>query len=105
MGGCGFGGSARHVLAELLDLLDLAGQLVGKGLLERLQLVSLAIVLARRTDAAYLGLAGRVAAQAIEGSSPQRSGSAESGRQSQSRSHGGDEWEMGSGGCAGWRRG
>jgi hypothetical protein len=26
-----------HILAELLDLLDLAGQLVGEGLLERLR--------------------------------------------------------------------
>jgi len=32
-------GSAGAVLAELLDLLDLAGQLVGEGLLQRLQVI------------------------------------------------------------------
>jgi hypothetical protein len=39
---CGARGSDRNVLAELLDLLNLAGELVGEGLLQRLQLMSLA---------------------------------------------------------------
>jgi hypothetical protein len=39
---CGGLGGARDVLAELLDLLDLAGQLGGEGLLQRLQLTRLA---------------------------------------------------------------
>jgi hypothetical protein len=39
---CGGRGGAGDVLAELLDLLDLAGQLVGEGLLQRLQLIRLA---------------------------------------------------------------
>lgn len=36
-------GGAGNVLAELLDLLDLAGQLGGEGLLQRLQLDLLAM--------------------------------------------------------------
>jgi hypothetical protein len=35
----GWRGSAGNVLAEGLDLLDLAGQLGGEGLLQRLQLM------------------------------------------------------------------
>lgn len=35
----------QHVLAESLDLLDLTGQLLGEGLLQRLQLIPLAVAL------------------------------------------------------------
>jgi hypothetical protein len=40
---CRHRGEAGNVLAELLDLLDLTGQLGGEGLLQGLQLTSLAM--------------------------------------------------------------
>ncbi|KAH6504371.1 hypothetical protein HBI55_012730 [Parastagonospora nodorum] len=76
-------GRDGHVLAELLDLLNLAGELVGEGLLQRLQVASLASFCEMRTEETNSGLAG-VEAEAIEGSGPQRSGSAEGASQSQS---------------------
>jgi hypothetical protein len=84
---CGGCGGARDVLAELLDLLDLTGQLVGEGLLQRLQLTRLARFSAYKKESACLGLAGGVAAEAIEGWGPQRGGGAEGARQSESRCH------------------
>jgi hypothetical protein len=45
---CGRRRGWQNVLAELLDLLDLAGQLVGERLLQRLQLAWSAHVLASR---------------------------------------------------------
>lgn len=71
---------AGDVLAEGLDLLDLAGQLGGEGLLQGLQLTWLAMdprptALVGRS--AYLGLAG-VGAGASEGSGPHGGGGAES---------------------------
>lgn len=78
---CGARGRGRYVLAELLDLLDLAGELVGEGLLQRLQLALLAQSWNMHTDDANRGLAG-VEAEAIEGGGPQRSGSAEGASQS-----------------------
>jgi hypothetical protein len=48
---CGGRGGAGDVLAELLDLFDLAGQLVGEGLLQRLQLIRLAKFSASRERA------------------------------------------------------
>lgn len=74
---CRCRGAAGHVLAELLDLLDLAGQLGGERLLQRLQLASLAVQRERTASVgrgAYLGLAG-VGAGANE---PHGGGGAES---------------------------
>lgn len=74
----GAAGDRQYVLAQLLDLLDLARQLAGEGFLQRLQLNVLAMALCPQQNSAYLGLAGGVAAEAIEGGGPQRRGSAES---------------------------
>ena len=64
-----------RLLSELLDLLDLAGELRGEGLLQGLRLILLAGFSYIITGSADLGLAG-VAAEAIEGGrrSPGRRG-------------------------------
>lgn len=60
-------GGAVDILAELLDLLDLGGQGVGKGVLEGLSgHVSKSIELPRAV-ATYLSLRGGVAARAVQG--------------------------------------
>lgn len=79
-------GGPRYVLAELLDLLDLAGQLGSEGLLQRLQFGALAGFSTLRGESTNSGLGG-VAAEAIEGGRPQRGGSAEGAGQSQCRGH------------------
>lgn len=60
-------GGASDILAKLLDLLDLGGQVVGKGVLEGLsKQVSNSIELPEAT-ARYLGLCGGVPARAVQG--------------------------------------
>jgi hypothetical protein len=97
------------VLAELLDLLNLAGNLGGKGLLERLRWTSakmsgaqrgcMAVEMMKRAEARAmgrtdLGLASRVAAEAVEGGCAQGSSSAESAlAQTESGSHCG-RWDV-----------
>ena len=80
--------NGKVLLAEFLDLLDLAGELSGEGLLQRLQLKVLATWFTIRKygdgGRAHLGLARRVAACAIEGSGSPWCG----GRSGESRAEG-----------------
>jgi hypothetical protein len=98
------GGGRGDVLAELLDLLNLAGKLGGEGLLERLRWVSAkmsgaqrgctAVEMMKRAERTDLGLASRVAAEAVEGGCAQGSSSAESAlAQTESGSHCG-RWDV-----------
>lgn len=63
----------NDILAELLDLLDLGGQVVGEGVLEGLsEGLVLLLILAMRDATTYLGLGGGVAARAVQGGSLHR---------------------------------
>lgn len=85
------------VLAKLLDFLELSGELLGEGLLKGLEgvfeSVQLSMAATDVRSATDLGLAGRVAAQAVEGSglnnglSSHAAGAKSRGSKSQGGSH------------------
>lgn len=60
-------GAGTDILPELLHLLNLCGELLGEGLFEGLDHLTSEADMATVRGSAHLGLAGRVAAQAIEG--------------------------------------